>query len=153
MGTNFYRLPTDEEMVSRKSKLCEDVNNMDISISSIINSFRKDNQGSPWKKFLSGLEVHLGKRSKGWKFGWNFNNEKYYSNKEELLKFIREGRIIDEYGALWDTEEFIDMSFNWEQPNGLIYNVDYEIKNNIFHGSDPDKIIDGLRVIPTNKFS
>ena len=50
---------------------------------------------SPWEEFLDGTNVHLGKRSSGWKFLWNWNDSKYYKTKEELFEFIRSGRVVD----------------------------------------------------------
>jgi hypothetical protein len=98
----------------------------------------------------------------GWRFCWNFNKEKYYRNKEELLAFIRSGRVVDEYGAEEDIEEFIEMAFSWGEPDGHIYNQAYldHMKNEGYH-RDPgydqskyfDHIIDGLRVSTSTEFS
>lgn len=93
----------------------------------------------------------------GWKFCWNFNNNKYYSNKEELLKFIRSGRVVDEYGNLQDNEEFIKMSLEWGAEDGLIVDEKYMKNNESYHFLNQekyyDKIIDGLRVSSSTDFS
>lgn len=159
MGTNYYRIPSVREMGEKKSKLIENIKNIDISSSSIIYKFKiiddKSEQISYWDKFVEDTSIHLGKRSSGWKFLWNFNDNKYYSNKEELFNFIRTGRIVDEYGKEMDVEEFIKMALEWGQPDGLDgetyrrqhprqYHYDFEMK---------EKYIDGLRVSPYNDFS
>jgi hypothetical protein len=94
------------------------------------------NSESPWETFINGTNIHLGKRSSGWKFCWNFHNNKYYSNKEELLNFIRSGRVVDEYGEEQDINEFILMALNWGEPNGLVVNEQYRRSERVKgHGS------------------
>ena len=165
MGTNYYRIPTVEEMENKKTKLIRSVTNLDISPSNIECGFRvpvDDQWGSEsaWDTFIDGTNIHLGKRSSGWKFCWNFHNNKYYSNKEELLKFIRDGRVVDEYGEELDVNEFIVMALNWGEPDGLVVNKEYRKQERIKgHGSfwtDSEKyddlIIDGLRVSTATDF-
>ncbi len=163
MGTNFYRIPTEEEMLRRKKLLIDRIGNMELTPQNIecdFNYISIDeydwNKISPWNEFLNDAKVHLGKRSSGWKFVWNFNKNLYYSNKEELFEFIRSGRVVDEYGRLIPNEEFIEDALEWEQPDGLIYNKDY-IKSHPLNASiDMSghycKIIDGLVVSPHDDF-
>lgn len=166
MGTNYYRIPKETEVISRKERLINELQKMDLSPSSVENKFHfpiEDSweRESPWDKFVDGISVHLGKRSGGWKFCWNFHKNKYYSNKEELLKFIRDGRVVDEYGEEWDVEKFITMALEWEQPNGLVINEQYRRDQRMKgHGAfwmDSEKydelIIDGLRVSTSTEFS
>jgi hypothetical protein len=160
MGTNYYRIPSVEEMEKRKQELIDNINSLDISPSSIELNFatikyRDDwDNYSIWDLFTSGTKVHLGKRSSGWKFLWNFNDKKFYSNKEELLNFIRTGRVVDEYGEEMNIDEFITMALEWGQPDGLDgetyrkqhprqYHYDFEKK---------EEYIDGLRVSPDTNF-
>ena len=158
MGTNYYRIPSVQEMEQRKTKLIEDINNLELTPSMVESRFANIENGfdrfSPWDIFTEGTSIHFGKRSSGWKFLWNFNDKKLYSNKEELLKFIKSGRVVDEYGTEIDVEEFIDMALDWGQPNGLDgekyrrehprqYHYDFEMK---------EEYIDGLRVSPHNDF-
>jgi hypothetical protein len=161
MGTNYYRIPSVEEMEKRKQELIDNINSLDISPSSIERKFatiQKENDWgnySIWDLFTDGTNIHLGKRSSGWKFLWNFNDKKFYSNKEELLNFIRIGRVIDEYGNEMDVEDFITMALEWGQPDGYDlkryrqehprqYHYDFEVK---------EEYIDELRVSPNNEFS
>ena len=166
MGTNYYRIPTVEEMESRKQTLIGFVNNLELSPENIEGGFKlispsKDWEWfSPWEMFLEDTNIHLGKRSSGWKFCWNFHKNKYYSNKEELLNFIRSGRVVDEYGEEQDVNEFILMALNWGEPNGLVVNEEYRKSERVKgHGSfwlDSEKyddlIIDGLRVSSSTDF-
>ena len=166
MGTNYYRIPTVEEVNSRKERLTDELHKMDLSPSSVESKFHfpiVDSWGreSPWDKFIDGISIHLGKRSGGWKFCWNFHKNKYYSNKEELLKFIRDGRVVDEYGEEWNVEKFITMALEWEQSDGLVINEQYR-RDQISKGHGmfwldnekyDDLIIDGLRVSESIDFS
>lgn len=169
MGTNYYRIPTSSEVEEKKKKLLDRINEMDLSPRSIERNFEifdnpLDNwsYNSPWSEFTENLSIHLGKRSGGWKFCWNFHKFKYYSTKEELLAFIRTGRVVDEYGEEIEVEEFIEMALNWGEPDGFTYNNDYiqHMKKEGYH-RDPgydvskyfDLIIDGLRVSSSTEFS
>jgi hypothetical protein len=164
MGTNYYRIPKSKEMLERHQRLCDRVNRLDwfdvsligrnfATIKDVNSEFDWDKQ-NPWDEFLSEANIHLGKRSGGWKFCWNFHNNKYYSNREELLMYIRSGRVVDEYGVLQDTEEFIEMALNWD---GLIADEEYFKKNEKSAWFDwkrhVDKIVDGLRVSSSVEFS
>jgi hypothetical protein len=163
MGTNFYRTPMEEEMLHRKKALIDRIVDMELTSQNIESDFNyisineNDwNKMSPWDEFLNGTKIHLGKRSHGWKFVWNFNKNRYYSSKEDLFEFIRSGRVVDEYGRLIPNEEFIEDALEWEQPNGLIYNENY-VKSHpteaLFNMSEHYcKIIDGLVVSPHDDF-
>jgi hypothetical protein len=166
MGTNYIRIPKSSEMRDRHIKLMEEISDMDIWDAATIKSeFRTietsdSEKVNPWEEFMEDVKVHLGKRSSGWKFCWNFHNGKYYTNKEELLKFIRSGRVVDEYGELMDTEEFIKMALEWGQPDGYILNKEYEMKIKeqnpgamVWGERYYDNVIDGLRVAQTIEFS
>lgn len=165
MGTNFYRVVTKEEIENRRSKLIDQITKLDLSSKNIERGFQEEKEDSwdtesPWDAFIEDTSVHLGKRSGGWKFCWNFHDKKYYSNKVELLDFIRSGRVVDEYGNDWDTEKFIEMALNWFEPDGHIYNEEYRQKEMNRHPREflesskyDDLIIDGLRVSSSTDFS
>jgi hypothetical protein len=165
MGTNYYRIPTHEEMITRKHTLLGYVNGLDLSPENITGGFKtisptKDWEWfSPWEMFLEGTNVHLGKRSSGWKFCWNFHKDKYYDDKESLLEFIRSGRIVNEYGDELEVEEFITMALEWGQPDGLVVNEEYRKQQRLkgvgsFFDNPKydDIIIDGLRVSSSTDF-
>lgn len=168
MGTNYYRIPTAEEMESRKSRLQRDIEKMTMSPSDIERGFpfidpnkQSWETSNPWDIFTDGTSIHLGKRSGGWKFCWNFHDNKYYSNKEQLLSFIRSGRVVDEYGEEWNVEEFIKMALEWGEPDGWVINEAYRkaerAKGHGMFWLDNEKyddlIIDGLRVSTSTDFS
>ena len=165
MGTNYYRIPKVDEINTRYQKLHLRLQEMDMWNPSLIedgyrfieNPEDEWSRLSPWDEFTEGTSVHLGKRSMGWKFCWNFHNGKYYSNKEELLDFIRKGRVVDEYGSPMNVEEFIEMSLSWGQPDGLVADKEYFDKFerlSWFNSEDHyDKEIDGLRVSSSTEFS
>lgn len=165
MGTNYYRIPKVDEINSRYQKLHQRLQEMDMWNPSLIedgyrfieNPEDEWSRLSPWDEFTEGTSVHLGKRSMGWKFCWNFNNNKYYSNKEELLDFIRKGRVVDEYGSPMKVEEFIEMALSWGQPDGMVADKEYFDKHerlSWFNSEDHyDKEIDGLRVSSSTEFS
>lgn len=163
MGTNFYRIPSVKELEDRKNKLQTRVRKMDLSPSSINTNFNIGNgpdewtYWSPWDEFTNNILVHLGKRSMGWKFCWNFNNKKYYTNKDELFDFIKKGRIIDEYGDEINQDEFIQMALDWCKDGWDIqtyYNENPSSKVSWFDSSRyHDIYIDGLRVSTSTEFS
>ena len=164
MGTNYYRIPTEKEIEDKRRKIISKIESLDITPFSIIMGIKEPNDisfdwNSPWDDFLEETNIHLGKRSGGWKFCWNFHDNKFYSNKEQLLEFIRGGRVVNEYGDEQEVEEFIQMALDWCQPDGLIVNEEYEnsrimrYPDSIFYGSKYwDKEIDGLRVSSSTDF-
>ena len=167
MSTNYYRIPKQKVVREKYLELAEQVSSMDIfSPGQIYNEFRTIEKGferwSPWDNFIDGLNIHIGKRSSGWKFLWNFQDGKFYTNKSELLKFIRSGRVVDEYGELQDTEEFIKMVLEWGQPDGYVLDENYIAEQRKQPNYRPsfinmsnyyDKEIDGLRVSSSVEFS
>jgi hypothetical protein len=157
MGTNYYWVPTKEIVKSKYDLLLKRISELNIEdAGETADLFSSIEDGwdrlSPWDEFTKGLNIHLGKRSSGWKFCWNFNDNKYYDSKETLLEFIRSGRVVDEYGTEEPVDEFIKMALEWD---GIIFDEDYGKKNpSIFNNYKYyDKIIDGLRVSTSVDFS
>ena len=129
MGTNFYAriIPREED----KQKLIDAINNNQYDVienlTSELYGRRNDYSGI-------GNEIHLGKRSGGWKFLWNPNvikvwdseacdyayNYVYPLTKEGITNFVmREDVIItDEYGETFSAEDFLEMAFSWGEPDG-----------------------------------
>lgn len=55
--------------------------------------------------------IHLGKRSYGWQFLWDYHNGKFYkASLKSIKEFIRynNGWIEDEYGQTFTMEEFFN---------------------------------------------
>lgn len=158
MGTNYYRVRKSHEVVERMQKLNMRIGEMDIwSASEAKNGFRRipvteHQYMNLWDEFVDDLSVHLGKRSSGWKFCWNFNDNVHYSNKEELLNFIRTGRIVDEYGTEINQEEdktwIIDLDRNGasdEAYDAYINSVIFEAQK-LIQETERD---DSMNIIPT----
>jgi hypothetical protein len=149
-------------MIRREQKMRMRLDAMDvINPGDISRGFRSIEVGdwdsiSLWDEFLEGTNIHLGKRSSGWKFIWNWNDGKYYKTKEELFKFIRDGRVVDEYGEQIDVEEFITMALDWGKEDGWDIETYYKenperdisIRQGVY-----EQYIDGLRVSTSTDFS
>jgi hypothetical protein len=149
-------------MIKREQKMRMRLDAMDvINPSDISRRFRSIEVGewdsiSLWDEFLEGTNIHLGKRSGGWKFIWNWNNGKYYKTKEELFEFIRSGRVVDEYGQQIDVEEFIIMALEWGKDDGWdseTYYKDHPEHITPWSNEKHEKYIDGLRVSTSTDFS
>jgi len=162
MGTNFYRVPKGNEMIRREQKLRMRIDEMDtINADVISRGFNSITVGewdsiSPWDEFLEGTNIHLGKRSSGWKFIWNWNDGKHYKTKQELFKFIRDGRVVDEYGQQIDVEEFITMALEWGKDDGWdieTYYTEYPERKVTPLTRKYEEYIDGLRVSTSTDFS
>jgi len=159
MGTNYYRSPTLNELETRKNRLMSRIRQMELNVESVNNNFRIDGTDqfqnlSPWDEFTDNVKVHLGKRSMGWKFLWNFNDDKYFKDKESLFKFIRSGRIVDEYGNEMNQEKFIDMALSWGKEDGYdieSYSLEYPERRTYW--SKPERCVDGLRISDSTNFS
>ena len=157
MGTNYYRIPTDAEMQSRKEKLIQSVKNLDLSPDTVERQFRFESPNSftrtsAWDDFTDATRIHLGKRSSGWKFLWNFNGGKYYRTKNDLFEFIRSGRVVNEYGEEINQEEFIEMALNWDGIDLIEYYKQNPSRR--AYSFDSEEIyIDGLRVSNSVEFS
>ena len=89
MSTNFYAIFKVDDEVKQQIKDKIDAN---------------DFKGA--QELFPITEVHLGKRSCGWKFLFNHNDWKYYKDLKSLKKFIKEHEIKDEYGKTITPEEF-----------------------------------------------
>jgi hypothetical protein len=135
---------------------------MDISAQAVNQGFSVENPNSwdrysPWDEFVEDTLVHLGKRSGGWKFCWNFHKEKYYKDKASLEAFVKSGRVIDEYGKEISPDEFLKMAYEWcqdgwddqsyyaENPNHRVPWINYE--------NYRDTYVDGLRISSSTDFS
>jgi len=81
--------------------------------------------------------VHIGKRSGGWNFCWNFHDNQYYSNLKELILFLANGTIESDYDHdVIDFQEFICMALQWVGRTGEL-----------------DSVVDTLRVSSSTYFS
>jgi hypothetical protein len=124
MGTNFYAriIPKADE----KQKLIDAINSDDFKL---VEELTQKFYGSRNEYDGGGRNIHLGKRSCGWKFLWNPNVVKVWNSeecdyqwdyvypltKQGIIGFVMRDDVIisDEYDEVLDPEEFLDMAFNW----------------------------------------
>lgn len=124
MSTNFYAriIPTADE----KQELIDAINSDDFKL---VEELTQKIYGSRTEYNGDGRNIHLGKRSCGWKFLWNpnvvrvWNSEEcdyqwdyvYPLTKQGIIDFVMRDDVIisDEYNEVLDPEEFLDMAFNW----------------------------------------
>ncbi len=151
MGTNYYAriIPTKER--KKQIKKAIDADNFS-TIRNLVAETYNGERPYDMKDVMKG-EIHLGKRSAGWKFLWNPNvypirkyhfedtpdgirtikydsNEAYYLyplTKKGIKAFIdREDVVIyDEYDEKQDKEEFFQMALNWNKKDG--YDSDFYV--------------------------
>ena len=99
MGTNFYKIIP---VAKRKQQEIKDLitdNPCLWKIRDLLDEIEKNNI------------IHLGKRSFGWQFLWDFNDGKFYAPSLESIKAFLdtgEGWIEDEYGEKFTTNEFLE---------------------------------------------
>lgn len=96
MGTNFYAVIPVKKRDKERAKKLIDSNKFSEAIE-VLGEMTK--------------EIHLGKRSAGWKFLFNANLGKYYElTREGINKFFAKNNVIikDEYGVKFTAEEFWD---------------------------------------------
>ena len=90
MGTNFYL----RRKLSKQEK--------DIAKELI------DNDKYDEVRDILPNDVHIGKRSYGWRFLWNANDFKYFEpNIDSLMNFLKSGDIYNEYGDYFTFDQFI----------------------------------------------
>lgn len=65
-------------------------------------------------------DIHIGKRSCGWKFLWNANRFEYFKPTiESLHEFLKSGDIYDEYGVKFTFEDFMNDEAGPSIDNGI----------------------------------
>ena len=98
MGTNFYyKIPLSK----RKIKALQDLITEEPDFNNLLYKIEDARESHC---------IHLGKRSAGWQFLWNFNNGKYYAaNLISIRQFLNTGGgyIEGEYGVRYSVEEFL----------------------------------------------
>lgn len=99
MGTNFYyKIPLKPREVQHLKNLIDE----DVDLEKLqeeINTLAEDKK------------IHLGKRSHGWQFLWDYHKGKYYQDNLESIKdFLnnKDGYVINEYGDKFTPDEFIE---------------------------------------------
>jgi hypothetical protein len=135
MGTNFYKVLKPKYTKKQKAEITKKINEQTKKLKEYFNdnNYIERYDIEDYYEMLNELrpvKVHLGKRSGGWQFLWNHNNEQYYKKTLQSIKeFLDEdnGFIVDEYGERFTTEQFLN-----EEIGKAMYN-------------DPDRFINGYQ--------
>ena len=112
MGTNFYCRKIDRKYRKMFSKdlsalneyILLNINNPKINLLEEVNRFISD-----YCDFEK--EIHLGKRSYGWQFLWDYHDGKYFnSNLDSIKEFLSQDDIIiyDEYENFYEVEQLFN---------------------------------------------
>jgi hypothetical protein len=101
MGTNFYyKIPLKKRDKEVLHKMIDELPGCGFY-----------NLKEKLSEFEEGSVIHLGKRSCGWQFLWDYHNGRYYgSSLKSIKKYLndRNGWIENEYGEKFTTEEFFN---------------------------------------------
>lgn len=97
MGTNFYtKIPCKKRELKEKINTLIDNDNLQEAKEVLDNAIEE-------------TELHIGKRSYGWKFLFNAHNCKYWDlTKQGIIDYIKKnnGKIVDEYGEEFTLDQF-----------------------------------------------
>lgn len=92
--------------------------------------------------------VHLGKRSYGWQFLWDFHNGRYFkANLESIKKYLKDKIIFDEYGEVFSLDQFLN-----EEIADYLYNTDGKLYDGVESLPSYYFISDGLRFSKSEDF-
>lgn len=119
MGTNFYcrkinrkhRKMFSDDLNELSQYITYNIDNTELDLVEKVTEFIESN--SDLEK-----EIHLGKRSYGWQFLWDYHDGKYFnSNLDSIKEFLSQDDIViyDEYGNFYKVEQL----FNDELSNCL----------------------------------
>ena len=112
MGTNFYCRKIDRKHRKMFSKdlsalnehISLNIDNPEINFLEEVNKFILD-------YYNLEKEIHLGKRSYGWQFLWDYHNGKYFNpDLNSIKKFLSQDDIIiyDEYKNFYEVEQLFN---------------------------------------------
>ena len=153
MGTNFYCRKIDRKHRKMFSKdlsalnehISLNIDNPEINLLEEVNRFISD-----YRDFEK--EIHLGKRSYGWQFLWDYHDGKYFnSNLDSIKEFLSQDDIIiyDEYGNFYEVEQL----FNDELANCLYKDAMHDDGMDGEYSEYYFKSEDGLRFSKFKDFS
>ena len=153
MGTNFYCRKIDKK---RRKEFSDSLNELSQYITYNIDDPKLD-LVEEVKDFLESNseleeEIHLGKRSYGWQFLWDYHDGKYFnSNLDSIKEFLSQDDIIiyDEYGNFYEVEQL----FNDELANCLYKDAMHDDGMDGEYSEYYFKSEDGLRFSKFKDFS
>lgn len=106
MGTNYYARPIKQ--IQEVEKIKSDVewevrahigNQSSVELDTVIEEWAA-------MKIKSFDTLHIGKSSAGWQFLFNYNGGSHYKTREELICWLHEVEISDEYNRILTFDEF-----------------------------------------------
>ena len=99
MGTNYYaiRIKTKKEWEEKRTRDLDLVKDSS-SLTEAVTFYYEEKKPK---------EIHIGKSSGGWQFCFNYNKGEYYTNILELMDFLSECEISNEYGQTFGFKEFL----------------------------------------------
>lgn len=122
MGTNFYLRKKISE--DRKRALIDHIEND-----------RYDEAADELYGIQKDHEIHIGKRSCGWKFLWDSHDFRYFDpNMDSVREWLRTGTICDEYGTTYTYDQFWN-----DELSGCIESTDRDL----WDGMEYEKIHPG----------
>lgn len=153
MGTNFYCKKINKK---RRKEFSDSLNELSQYITYNIDNIELD-LVEKVKEFIESNsdleeEIHLGKRSYGWQFLWDYHNGKYFnSNLDSIKEFLSQDDIIiyDEYGNFYEVEQL----FNNELANCLYKDATHNDGMDGEYSEYYFKSEDGLRFSKFEDFS
>ena len=151
MGTNFYcKRPISKEnrkkIVEQRNHLIKEVENgsNNINLQDIFLAYRENIDT------LLPEQIHLGKRSYGWQFLWDYHDAKYFdANLNSIEIFLEDKIIYNEYGEVFSLDAFLN-----DELRDCLYNKDGKLKDGIdTNYSSRYFLSDGLRFSKFEDFS
>ena len=94
-------------------------------------------------------KVHLGKRSHGWQFLWDFHDGRYFkANLESIKEYLKDKIIFDENNEVFSLDQFLN-----EEIADYLYNTDGKLYDCVELLPSYYFISDGLRFSKSEDFS
>lgn len=151
MGTNFYcKRPVSKE---NRKKIVEQINHLIKEVENENNNVNLQDIFLAYRENIDTLlpeQIHLGKRSYGWQFLWDYHNGKYYDENLESIKIFLEDKIIyDENDEVFSLDDFLN-----DELGGCLYNKDGKLDDGMNSEYSHEFFLsDGLRFAKFEDFS
>lgn len=121
MSTNFFcKKPISKE---NRKIVVEQINNLLKEVENESNNIELQDIFLAYRENIDTLlpeEIHLGKRSSGWQFLWEYYDGKYYDANLNSIKIFLEDKIIyDEYDRVYSLDAFLNDEIGY-----CLYNKD-----------------------------
>lgn len=151
MGTNFYcKRPISKK---NRKKIVEQINHLIKEVENGSNNVNLQDIFLAYRENIDTLlpeQIHLGKRSYGWQFLWDYHDAKYFDANLNSIKIFLEDKIIyDEYDRVFSLDAFLK-----DELGNCLYNKDGKLDDGMNgHYSSRYFLSDGLRFSKFEDFS